>query len=199
MEVPSGGPDRVVRLEVGPEGHGGNRAPAGIVDQRPAGDGATVHPAYPHKTTAREAFLKAREEASQAGADDALLLTAQRHGRRVRDLEPVLVGGRPGGGAADGAGGAPGVARMRIEELRGPVVEQTLTRAQLEGRALFVANAVRGVVPVVELDGRNGAGVAVLRRLGGAVLALTKPKLRLLLAARQGTGSPLHGGCSSIG
>ena len=98
-----------------------------------------------------------------------------------------------------GMGVLRGVARMRIEELEGKVVEQRLTRQQLEGRALFVANAVRGVVPVVELDGRNGAGVEALQGLGGAVLALTKPKPRLVLAARQGTGSPLHGGCSSIG
>ncbi len=52
-----------------------------------------------------------------------------------------------------GLGVLRGIARMRIEEMRGPVEEQTLTRAQLEGKALFVANAVRGVVPVVTLDG----------------------------------------------
>ncbi len=98
-----------------------------------------------------------------------------------------------------GLGVLRGIARMRIEELKGKVVEQTLSRAQLEGRALFVANAVRGVVPVVDLDGSKVPESRYLKDLAARVLALTKPKLRLLLAARQGTGSPLHGGCSSIG
>ena len=58
-----------------------------------------------------------------------------------------------------------GIARMRIEEIRGRMVEQRLTRAQLEGKALFVANAVRGVVPVVTLDGARVAESGLLSAL----------------------------------
>ena len=114
---------------------------------------STVHPAYPHKTTARDAFLKARQEAAQAGADDALLLTASGMVAECGIWSLFWWEGDRVAGPPMGLGVLRGIARMRIEELKGKVVEQTLTRAQLEGRALFVANAVRGVVPVVELDG----------------------------------------------
>ncbi len=153
MEVPAGGPDRVVKLEVGPRGMTVTDRPLELSTGVRLATVRTEHPAYPHKTTAREAFLKARAEAAAAGSDDALLLTAS---GMVAECgiwslfwwEADRVAAPP-----MGLGVLRGIARMRIEEVKGKVVEQTLSRAQLEGRALFVANAVRGVVPVVELDG----------------------------------------------
>jgi branched-chain amino acid aminotransferase len=47
----------------------------------------------------------------------------------------------------------PGVARARIGELVGGIVERKATLEEIRGKSLFVANAVRGVVPVASLDG----------------------------------------------
>jgi branched-subunit amino acid aminotransferase/4-amino-4-deoxychorismate lyase len=141
LTVPEGGSDRVQRLEVGPRGVG--------VTEREVGAGHPVrlvtsrvpHPGYPHKTTERSAFVKAGEEARQAGADDALLLTA---GGEVAEptiwclfwwdqdrlCAPAL-----------SLRILQGVSRMRIAP------------DALEGRSLLLANAARGIVEVASLDG----------------------------------------------
>lgn len=162
LDVPAGGPDRVVKLEVGPKGMVVTERPLELSTRVRLATVPTVHPAYPHKTTGREAFAKAREEAFGRGADDALMMTA---GGVVAECDIWSLFWWEGdriAGPPLGLGVLRGVARMRIEELRGPIMEQTLTRPQLEGRALFVANAVRGVVPVVGLDGRPVAESALL-------------------------------------
>ena len=153
MHVPSGGPDRVVRLEVGPGGMSVNERPLELSASVRLATVKTVHPGYAHKTTARDAFLKAREEAAAAGADDALLLTARGLVSEGGIWSLFWWDGDRVAGPPMGLGVLRGIARMRIEEIRGPVLERALTRAQLDGRALFVANAVRGVVPVAALDG----------------------------------------------
>jgi branched-subunit amino acid aminotransferase/4-amino-4-deoxychorismate lyase len=155
MDVPTSGPDRVVRLEVGPTGMTVTERPLELSTSVRLATVKTVHPAYPHKTTARDAFLKARQEASEAGADDALLLTASGMVAECGIWSLFWWEGERVAGPPLGMGVLRGIARMRIEELKGKVVEQTLSRAQLEGRSLFAANAVRGVVPVVELDGQK--------------------------------------------
>lgn len=154
MDVPAGGPDRVVRLEVGPGGMVVTERPLEVSTNVRLATVRTVHPGYSHKTTAREAFARAREEAIAKGADDALLLTGAGMVAECGIWSLFWWEGARVAGPPLGIGVLRGVARMRIEELRGPVLEQTVTRPQLEDRSLFVANAVRGVVPVVELDGR---------------------------------------------
>jgi branched-subunit amino acid aminotransferase/4-amino-4-deoxychorismate lyase len=47
----------------------------------------------------------------------------------------------------------PGVARARIGEIVGEIQERKVTLDEIRGRPLFVANSVRGVVPVATLDG----------------------------------------------
>ncbi len=154
MEVPTGGPDRVRKLEVGPRGIVVTERPLELSTSVRLATVATVHPPYPHKTTGREAFAKAREEALAKRADDALMLTAEGVVAECGIWSLFWWEGDRVAGPPLDLGVLLGVARMRIEELRGPVAEQRLTRQQLEGRALLVANAVRGVVPVTELDGR---------------------------------------------
>lgn len=154
MDVPAGGPDRVVKLEVGPGGMVVTERPLELSTSVRLATVRTVHPGYSHKTTAREAFARARVEAIAKGADDALLLTAAGMVAECGIWSLFWWEGARVAGPPLGIGVLRGVARMRIEELRGRVVEQTVTRQQLEDRSLFVANAVRGVVPVVELDGR---------------------------------------------
>lgn len=153
FEVPTGFPDRVRKIEVGPNGMTVTERPLELSTSVRLVTVSVPHPAYSHKTTSRDAFLKAQEEAQAKGADDALMLTNQGIVAECGIWSLFWWDGQRVAGPPLGLGVLRGVARMRIEELRGPVVEQRLTRQQLEGRPLFVANAVRGVVPVVELDG----------------------------------------------
>lgn len=154
LAVPGGGPDRVHRLEVRLDGSEVTTRTVGSLEPVRLATVPVAHPGYPHKTTDRAPFEHARSLATAAGADDALLLT-------------------PGGAVAecsiwsllwwedDGRLGAPplalgvlrGVGRARLGELAGGLVERRLFRPDLAGRSLLVVNAVRGVVPVAELDG----------------------------------------------
>lgn len=155
---PIGGEDRAVRIEVG-----GGHAPR--LTERPVGDLTPVrlvvseepHPGYPHKTTDRESFELALAEARGLGADDALLMTPD--GWVAEGCIWTLFwweGDQLATPALD-LGILPGVARSRIQELQGEdgVEERRVRADDLAGRSLFVANAVRGVVPVVRLGGRR--------------------------------------------
>jgi para-aminobenzoate synthetase/4-amino-4-deoxychorismate lyase len=159
FEVPAGGPDRVHRLEVSARGVSvseravGSLAPVRLVTS------AVVHRPYPHKTTDRAQFDQAAAEARRAGADDALLLTAGGFVAETsiwgvfwwedeRLCAPALE-----------LGVLPGVARERLGEQVG-IVERRVPRAALEGRAIFLANAARGIVEVAALDGARVPQVA---------------------------------------
>ncbi len=150
--VPAAGRDRVHRLEVSASGV--------AVTEREVGPGDAVrlitsrvpHRPYPHKTTERGQFDRALEEARAGGVDDALLLAT---GGWV--AEPAIWGlfwwdGNRLCAPPLGLGILPGVARARIAELV-ELEERRVARSELEGRALLVANAVRGIVEVVALDG----------------------------------------------
>ncbi len=155
LPTPSGGADRVHRLEVGPRGlevseRGvGSTGPVSLVRAR------VVHRPYPHKTTERTQFDRALAEAGAAGADDAVLLTEGGHVAECaiwgifwweedRLCAPSL-----------DLGVLPGVARARLAELAGGLSERRASPAEIEGRSVFVANSVRGVVPVARLEGRS--------------------------------------------
>jgi branched-subunit amino acid aminotransferase/4-amino-4-deoxychorismate lyase len=151
--TPSGGADRIHRLEVGLRGVQlsertvGSAAPVGLLLA------TETHRPYPHKTTQRDQFDRALEEARAAGADDAVMLTA---GGYV--AECALWGlfwwedGRLCTPALE-LGVLPGVARARLAELTG-LVERRVRLEDLVSRSLLVANAARGVVPVARLEGR---------------------------------------------
>jgi branched-subunit amino acid aminotransferase/4-amino-4-deoxychorismate lyase len=146
-----GAEDRVVRVEVGEGGVTVNTravpssAPMDIVIA------ATRHAPYPHKVVARDRFAAALEEAGAAGADDALLITAD-------------------GVVAEGTswsifwwdedrlatpplrlGILPGVARARVLDLVAGI-ERECQPAALMGKSMFATNAVRGVVPIRHLN-----------------------------------------------
>lgn len=110
------------------------------------------HLPYPHKTTARDVFDHAAAEAAAAGAHEALLLTADGHVAEGTawtvcwwDWEHVCTPGLD-------VGVLPGVARARLAGLV-PLAEGRYARADLEGRSLFLVDAVRGVVALAALDG----------------------------------------------
>jgi branched-subunit amino acid aminotransferase/4-amino-4-deoxychorismate lyase len=148
LPTPSGGPDRVHRLEIGMRGVQVNERLVGSTDPVKLIVSRVAHHPYPHKTTDRSQFERALDIARGAEADDALLLT-------------------PGGFVAETAiwsvfwwenatlcapaldmGILPGVGRARVIELAGKVEERHTSWKELKGSSLFLVNSVRGVVKV---------------------------------------------------
>ncbi len=149
FKVPEGGADRAQRLEVGMAGMTVTERPVGAVDPIRLRTSPVAHPGYPHKTTARAAFDNAQ---GQARPEEALLLTATGEVAEAAIWCFFWWEGDLLCAPALGLGILPGVSRMRIEELAGPVAERTVSREALRGRPVFVANALRGVVPVTHWD-----------------------------------------------
>ena len=146
---------------------------------------SVVHRPYPHKTTDRGQFDRALDEARARRRGRRPAADRGRLGRGSGDLEPVLVGGRTGrvrrrsSSACCPEWPGPG-SRNMPEESRsvGSAVDE------LRGRPLFVANAVRGVVPVASLDGDDVPLSAPQRSARARVLALTQPRETASFAAR---------------
>ncbi|HXE56580.1 MAG TPA: aminotransferase class IV [Gemmatimonadales bacterium] len=153
IPIPAGGPDRVRRLEVGRVGMRVSEREVGPVAPVRLVTSTVAHRPYPHKTTEREAFDRALEEARRQGADEALLLTPD---GLVAEASVWGVfwweGDRPAAPPLE-LGILPGVARARIAELMGGIVERRVAPGELRGRTIFLANAARGVVEVAEWDG----------------------------------------------
>ncbi|HEY9442496.1 MAG TPA: aminotransferase class IV [Gemmatimonadales bacterium] len=154
LPTPSGGADRVHRIQAGPRGASVSERPVGLADPvRLVTVSGVVHRPYPHKTTDRAQFAHAIEQARTRGADDGVLLA---EGGWVTEAGIwSLFWWEDGRVAAPplALGVLPGVARARIAEQTGEVLERRVQMDQIRGRSLFVANAVRGVVPVAVLDG----------------------------------------------
>jgi branched-subunit amino acid aminotransferase/4-amino-4-deoxychorismate lyase len=150
--TPEGGGDRVHRLLVSRRGVVAGERPVGSLAPVRLVTSKVVHRPYPHKLVDRERFDRALADAKAAGADDGLLLTT---GGQVAETAIWGVFWWEDGQVAAPAleiGVLPGVARARIVELVG-VQERKATIDEIRGRSLFVANAVRGVLPVASLDG----------------------------------------------
>lgn len=150
--TPAGGLDRVYRLEVGMRGVQvserlvGPTTPVKLIVSRVA------HHSYPYKTTERAQFDRALDAARAAGMDDAILLTP---GGFVAETSIWSVFWWEDGTVCAPAldmGVLAGVGRSRIIELAGQVAERRSTLKDIRGQPLFLANAVRGIVPVAVLD-----------------------------------------------
>jgi branched-subunit amino acid aminotransferase/4-amino-4-deoxychorismate lyase len=158
--TPEGGADRVHRLLVSRRGLVAGERPIGSLAPVRLVTSKVVHRPYPHKLVDRERFDRALADAKAMGADDGLLLTV---GGQV--AETAIWGffwweeGRVAVAPLE-LGVLPGVARARIAEIVGEIVERKATLEEIRGRSLFVANAVRGVVPVATLDGVSVPEVA---------------------------------------
>jgi branched-subunit amino acid aminotransferase/4-amino-4-deoxychorismate lyase len=112
----------------------------------------TRHTPYPRKTTARAAFDAALEEAHQAGADDAVLLTtaglvAEGTVWNLFWWEDDGVGTPP-----LSLGILPGVGRDRVRDLVS-VTERAVGVDELRSKSLFAINAVRGVIAIASFEG----------------------------------------------
>ncbi len=154
LEPPSGGADRIVRFEFRSRGRV-RVTERGV--ERPQGlrlrAARVPHRGYRHKTTDREWLDAARLDAASQGADDALLLSEEGF---VAESSIWSVFWWEGGRLAApplSFGILPGVARARLSELAGGLVEIRLPGSRLPASGGFLANAARGVVPLVELDG----------------------------------------------
>jgi branched-subunit amino acid aminotransferase/4-amino-4-deoxychorismate lyase len=110
------------------------------------------HRPYPHKTTDRDCFMDAAEEAEVAEADDALLVTHEGWVAEGTTWNLFWWDGDSLRTPALDLGILPGVGRARVMELE-RVVEGRYKRGALDGKSLFLTNAVRGVVPIASLDG----------------------------------------------
>jgi len=155
LHLPTGGPDRVVRLEVDADRATVNERALGSVRPVRLVTSRLVHEPYRHKVVERRLFDRALEDARQAGADDALLLTKQGHVAEAALWCLFWWEGTTLCAPALALGVLPGVSRARIVQLAGPVNERRATRAELEGRPVFASNAARGIVPVAVLDGQS--------------------------------------------
>ena len=162
--VPQGGADRVHRLEVTAAGVKVSERPVGpLAPVRLITSRGTHHP-YPHKTTERSQFERALVEARAAGADDALLLAEGGWVAETAIWSPFWWEGDRLCAPPYALGVLTGVARARISEMV-RIEERRIDRRALEGRALFLANAVRGIVEVVALDGVPSPGSEVSQSL----------------------------------
>ncbi|HEY6157508.1 MAG TPA: aminotransferase class IV [Gemmatimonadales bacterium] len=149
----SGTGDAVLRLEVR-DGRASVTVRASPALEPPAVIAASEpHQPYRHKTTDRDCFLDARDEAERAEADDALLLT---HAGFVAEGTVWNVFWWDGDMLRTPAldlGILPGIGRARVLELVPRVDPGRYARPQVAGKSLFLTNAVRGVVPIASLDG----------------------------------------------
>ena len=153
LSTPEGGADRVHRLLVSRRGVVAGERPVGSTAPVRLVTSKVIHRAYPHKLVDRERFDRALADAKAAGADDGLLLTS---GGQIAETAIWGVFWWEDGKVAAPAlelGVLPGVARARIAEIVGPIVERKALVDEVKGLPMFVANAVRGVLPVATLDG----------------------------------------------
>lgn len=121
------------------------------------------HDPYPHKTTERDCFEEAAEEAEVAEADDALLLTREGWVAEGTVWNVFWWDGAVLRTPALELGILPGIGRERVLELAHAVEEGRHPEQTIVGKSLFLTNAVRGIVPIASLD---GAPVPVDSRTG---------------------------------
>ena len=148
LPPPEGGLDRTVRWEVGMRGVQESERLVEPVETVKLIISRIAHHPYPHKTTERAQFDRARDKARGAEADDALLLTP---GGYLAETAIWSVFWWEGGTLCAPAmelGILPGVGRARIMELAGPIEERRATWSEVRGLPMFLANAVRGVAKV---------------------------------------------------
>lgn len=119
---------------------------------------SVVHTGYRVKTTDREIFDRARAEARAHGADEGILLTEDGY---VAEGSLFAIGWFEGDRIRVPSldlGILPSIGRARALEVGtalGFVIEEgRFTRFDLEGRSSWICTSVRGVVPIVSLDGR---------------------------------------------
>ncbi len=153
-EPPSGGGDRISRLEFASRGRvlQTDRQVEEVAGLR-LRTSPVPHRGYRHKTTNREWLDAGRLGAVTEGGDDALFLSAEGHVTESSIWSLFWWEGGEVTGPPLELGILPGVARARLGEMLGGVREGLLPGAGLAVYGGFAANAARGIVPLVEVDG----------------------------------------------
>jgi para-aminobenzoate synthetase/4-amino-4-deoxychorismate lyase len=146
-----GGQDCVVRVRVGPDGLDLTSRPLPRAMPLTVLVARTLHRPYPHKVVERAPFEAALAEARAAGADDALLLTADGYVAEGARWSVFWWEGERLATPPLSLGVLPGVARERLGELV-ELVEVRCRPDAIVGRAIFAANAARGIVRIERLD-----------------------------------------------
>jgi len=111
------------------------------------------HQPYPHKTTERDCFTDAGQEADVAEADDALLVTPEGWIAEGTVWTVFWWEGDTLRTPALDLGILPGVGRARVLEVAKRAEQGRYRKPALAGKSLFLTNAVRGIVPIASLDG----------------------------------------------
>lgn len=163
---PVGGSDRILRLMLGRAGTSTKFRDLGSQGPVRLATVDVLHRPYPHKTVQRAVFDQALAEAQAVGADEPLLLA---DGEFVAESARFAVVWEDDQGRLAAPplalGILPSVGRARLHQLSGGIVEQAVERGGLDGRAVALVNAVRGVVPIASLDGTKVPQSALLERL----------------------------------
>ncbi|MCZ6620269.1 MAG: aminotransferase class IV [Gammaproteobacteria bacterium] len=132
------------------------------------------HEGYTVKTTDREQFDRARAEARDAGADEALMLTGDGFVAEGSLFAICWIAEGELYVASLDLGILPSIGRARVIEIaKGEgegggiaVHEGRYRREELDGRAVFITTSVRGVVPVKSLDGVTVPEDDIIQGLG---------------------------------
>ena len=111
------------------------------------------HQPYPHKTTERDCFTDAGQEADVAEADDALLVTPEGWIAEGTVWTVFWWEGDTLRTPALDLGILPGVGRARVLEVVKRAEQGRYRKPALAGKSLFLTNAVRGIVAIASLDG----------------------------------------------
>jgi branched-subunit amino acid aminotransferase/4-amino-4-deoxychorismate lyase len=154
LPPPSGGADRVHRLEVGMRGTQVSERLVGPTTPVKLMVSRVAHHSYPYKTTERAQFDRAFDAARAAGVDDALLLTPAGYVAETAIWSVLWWEDGQLCGPAFDLGVLPGVGRARLTELAGQVEERHSSLMEIREFPMLVVNAVRGVVPVASIDGK---------------------------------------------
>jgi len=152
LRIAAGGADRVVRLELRDgQVEISTRSVPSLTPVRIVLS-EEEHRPYPHKTTQREPFGRALANARRAGAHDALLMNSDNYVTEGTAWSLFWWDNGTLCTPATDLGILPGVGRARIMELV-DVREDRVRPAELAGRSMFLANAVRGIVEINGLQG----------------------------------------------
>jgi branched-subunit amino acid aminotransferase/4-amino-4-deoxychorismate lyase len=155
LAPPGGGQERVHRLEVTESGVNVSQRGPGPTSPIRLITASVTHPGYPHKTTDRGPFDAALVEAHRAGADDGILLTAEGLVAEASIWALFWWEGTHLAAPAMDLRILPSIARARVADLAGGILERRVAPREIGGLPIFVANAVRGVVAVDAWDGQS--------------------------------------------
>lgn len=147
LVAPAGGEDRVLRYAIRTDGFSLVERATGSTTPIKLGVAVEPHAPYPHKTDDRTQFDRALEEAKGRDEEDAILLN-QGSVAECAIWSCFWWEGTKLAAPPLGIGILPGVARARLNELAGGILEGRVTPAEFRARGGFLANAARGVVGV---------------------------------------------------